>query len=281
VEPTSQGTKGFQPFQVFWRGLPVDAVFRGGSKHSNHGDTARTALDHLIDDIRNGYDDEVPIVVRFDSGFFDQTIFEFLEEKNVGYVGVGKAYENLKDYAQKLPDESFKRFSGEDDVWEVAEWGDCRGSWDQYRRLIYTRPVCLEDQHVMDFHPADRFYYTNLGKGDPIDKKLRDARRANWLEPKGIVRLAHGRGEDELNHRRLKEFGWEQLPFRNFEANMALYYVMLLAFFTFRTFQRDVGEGVFPEDAYPRTIRRRWIDVAGKIVRHAGKRILKMARSAY
>jgi hypothetical protein len=56
---------------------------------------------------------------------------------------------------------------------------------------------------------------------------------------------------------------------------------MLLAFFTFRTFQRDVGEDVFPEDAYPRTIRRRWIDVAGKIVRHAGQRILKIARSAY
>lgn len=133
----------------------------------------------------------------------------------------------------------------------------------------------------MEFHPEKRYYYTNLGRDEAIDEQLREAGKAGWLEASEIVRLAHKRGAEELHHRRLKEFGWEQLPFQRFAANMALYYVMLLAFFTFRTFQQDLGEGVFPEDAYPRTIRRRWIDVAGKIVRHAGRCILKVARSAY
>jgi hypothetical protein len=40
VEPTyKRGVNGFQPLQVTWGRFMIDAVFRGGSKHGNHGDT--------------------------------------------------------------------------------------------------------------------------------------------------------------------------------------------------------------------------------------------------
>ena len=40
VKPTYKKVLGFQPLQMTWGRYIIDAVFRGGDKHSNHGDTA-------------------------------------------------------------------------------------------------------------------------------------------------------------------------------------------------------------------------------------------------
>jgi hypothetical protein len=81
-------------------------------------------------------------------------------------------------------------------------------------------------------------------------------------------------------HRGLKDFGFEELPFLRFAPNAALYYTMLVAFFLFECFKEDVCREVIPVEAYATTVRRRLIDVAAKIVRHAGQVILKVAAAA-
>jgi hypothetical protein len=55
---------------------------------------------------------------------------------------------------------------------------------------------------------------------------------------------------------------------------------MVVAFFLFECFKEDVCGEVIPVEAYATTLRRRLIDVAAKIVRHAGKTILKVAAAA-
>jgi len=75
VKPTYKRTKGFQPLQMNWGRLIIDAVFRGGDKHSNHGDTVQKMIRHIVKIIRKQYRHDVPIVIRMDSGFFDQKIF--------------------------------------------------------------------------------------------------------------------------------------------------------------------------------------------------------------
>ena len=77
--PTYKRVKGFQPLQVTWDRYVIDAVFRGGDKHSNHSDTAPKTLRHLIQKIRRHYREDVPIIVRADSGFFDQKLMADLE----------------------------------------------------------------------------------------------------------------------------------------------------------------------------------------------------------
>ena len=72
VKPTYKKVKGFQPLQLKWGPYFVDAVFRGGSKHSNYGDTVVKTLEHVVEKIRDEYDEEVPIVLTADIGFFDQ-----------------------------------------------------------------------------------------------------------------------------------------------------------------------------------------------------------------
>ena len=283
VDPTYKGVKGFQPFQIFWKGLPVDAVFRGGSKHSNHGDTARKALDHLIDGIRSQYDETVPIIVGFDGGFFDQTIMNALDDQpHVGYIGAGKRYSDLCEYVQALPEDAFESFVEKDSAWTWTEFGDCRGSWETFRRVIYSRPDSIDGQYTLDLHPASSVWYTNIGMGMDVDDALKKADKGYYVEPENLLRMAHQRGDDELkSHRYLKDFGWEQLPFKRFVHNMAMYYIMLVAFFSFRAYQWDVGQDIIDEQAYPSTIRRQFIDVAGKLVHHAGQVVLKVSRHAY
>jgi hypothetical protein len=81
-------------------------------------------------------------------------------------------------------------------------------------------------------------------------------------------------------HRGLKDFGFEDLPFLRFAPNAAFYYTMLVAFFLFEFFKEDVCRNVTPVEAFATIVRRRLIDVAVKIVRHAGQIILRAATAA-
>ena len=55
VQPTYKKKKGFQPLQIIWNGKIVDAVFRGGRKHSNYGNTVVNMVKELVKVIRQEY----------------------------------------------------------------------------------------------------------------------------------------------------------------------------------------------------------------------------------
>ena len=86
VEPMYKKVKGFQPLQLNWDRYVVDAVFRGGKKHSNHGDTVDKMLRHMVKKIRSAYREDVPIIVRMDAGFYDNDLFDVCEELEIGYM---------------------------------------------------------------------------------------------------------------------------------------------------------------------------------------------------
>jgi len=277
VEPTYKKVKGFQPLQVTWERFVVDAVFRSGSRHSNHGNTAAKTLRHLVAAIRTHYRAGVPIVVRMDSGFFDQKLFAVLEELGVGYIGGGKMYDDLQAYARRLDRGAWTPDRDGRHEWAYFELGNRRQSWAAFRRAIFCRLVAdATGQKRLDFARPDTVIYTNLGRGEVLDERLRRAGRADLLAAAGVVAEYHRRGGDELVHRALKEFAAEELPFRQFRPNAAYYYTLLTAFFLYETFKEDVCGAVVPLTAYPTTLRRTVLDVAAKIVRHAGAIILKV-----
>ena len=112
---------------------------------------------------------------------------------------------------------------------------------------------------------CDTILYTNLGMGRPIDKALIKANRADMLPPQAIIAAYHGRGSDELVFRSLKDFGFEQLPFKRFAANAAFYYTMLVAFFLCESFKQDVCAPVLSPVCYASTLRRRIIDLLSEL----------------
>ena len=109
-----------------------------------------------------------------------------------------------------------------------------------------------------------------------MDQLLHASGLEHMTKTEAVIHAYHGRGEDELVHRSFKEFGFEELPFKRFAPNTAVYYAMVTAFFLLETFKQDVSASVIPTTSFPTTLRRRLVDVAAKVVSHSGRLVLKI-----
>ena len=282
VQSTYKRKNGFQPLQMNWGRLIVDAVFRGGGKHSNHGNTVQTMIRHMINKIRKQYRADVPVIIRMDSGFFDQKIFEICEKLGIGYVCGGKLYKDIKTMANNIDNPVWQKYSsGKKDFWEYFEFGSRRKNWKKFRRAVYCRLTNDGKQLFLPGYRPDTVIITNIGQGQAIDVMLEKAGAKDYFKANRIVACYHERGSDELANRALKDFGHEQLPFKRFNPNAAWYYFMLLGYFLMESFKEDVCVPIVPIGAYATTLRRKLIDIAGKIVSHSNKIILKISRSCY
>ncbi|MDI6891327.1 MAG: hypothetical protein QMC83_10405, partial [Thermodesulfovibrionales bacterium] len=95
----------------------------------------------------------------------------------------------------------------------------------------------------------------------------------------GIVPLKSVSDCWDVTHRGIKDFGFEELPFKRFAANSAFYYCMVISFFLFETFKEDVLEEVIPITSYATTVRRKALDFAAKIIKTGGEIILKVTQA--
>ncbi len=281
VQPTYKKVCGFAPLQVTWGRYIVDTVFRGGKKHSNADESVAKAVHRLVARIRKQYRADVPILVRMDSGFFDQALFALFEDLGLGYVVGARLSREVVQYAGGSEASLWGSYQNQRQEWQYLEFGHRCASWKRLRRFFYTRPVYEEEQRLLEFARPDTVLVTNLGRGETIDRQLEAAGLGDWMEPERIIELYHQRGSDELVFRALKEFASETLPFQSFSANSAFYHTMLLAFFFFESFKEDVAAPVVPVTARATRVRRTLVDFAGKIVRTGGRTILRMTRSTF
>ena len=277
VQPTYKNKKGFQPLQVIWNGKIVDAIFRGGKKHGNSGSTVIHMISELVGLIRKDYSPCVSIILRLDSAFFDQKNLRVFDELGIGFICSGKVYREVKEYVKAQPSKEWQRYDKDEQGWEYIEYGYRCASWDRFCRAVYTRMRREEGgQLLFEFARPDSLIVTNIGVSSRVFEHSSAAKRREYLQAKSIIESHHQRGADELPHRGLKDFGFEELPFKRFAANMSFYYCMLISFFLFETFKEDVLEEVLPVGSYASTVRRRVLDVAAKVVKTGGEIILKV-----
>ena len=279
VEPTYKKVKGFGSLQILWNRKVVDAIFRGGSKHSNAGQTVVNMVTDLVNLIRREYRADVPIVVRMDSGFFDEDNLAALDRQNIGVICTGKVYDHVKGYVGALPDNGWAIYDNGHQEWEYVEFGYRYESWKKYYRAIYTRPAYEGEQRVLDFARPDNIIITNLGVNPAVVKGCSAEVRKELIRVESIIHSHHQRGADELPHRGLKDFGFEELPFKRFSPNTAFFYCMLISFFLFETFKEDVLEEVLPVASYATTVRRKVVDFAAKIITTSRGIILKVTQA--
>ena len=280
VQPTYKKKKGFHPLQIIWNNKIVDAIFRGGSKSGNFGNTVANMVTDLVNLIHSEYSENVTIILRCDSGFFDEKNFATFNELNIGFIGSGKMYEAVKQHAGNAADSDWNSYNIKEQTWSFLEFGFRCNKWKRFYRTFYTRCLYEGKQMLLDFARPDNVILTNIGINDKVLENCTPQRRQHWLTPEAIINSYHQCGADELSHRGLKDFGFEQLPFKRFGPNSAFYYCMLIAFFLFETFKEDVTSEVIPIRSYATSVRRKIVDIAAKIVDKSRTITLKLSRSA-
>jgi hypothetical protein len=222
---------GFQPLQINWGPYIVDMHFRSGEKHSNHGNDAKEAVARLVKLIRNRYDENTPIIICADSGFLsDENLLYFENELKIKYIVMGKLYASVYETKQACAASECARVSAKHASWVCYDFQSKLDRWENYRRTILTTLVADDDQYVLE-GIRDTVMYTNIGNNDLMDCELHIRNQGDLMKTEAIVKLAHQNGEEELNHRSIKEFmGSEHLPFENFGMNGAFYALMVIGY---------------------------------------------------
>ena len=279
VEPTYKKKKGFQPLHIIWNGIIVDAIFRGGSKNGNFGNTVANMVTDLVKQIRSEYSASVTIVLRCDSGFFDENNFTTFNDLNIAFIAAGKMYDAVKQQAGDAADCYWNSYDIKEQTWSFLEFGFRCDKWKGFFRAFYTRCLYEDRQMLLDFARPDNVILTNIGINDKVLENCTAERRQYWLTPAAIINSYHQCGTDELCHRGFKDFGFEQLPFKRFGPNSAVYYCMLIAFFLHQTFKEDVTAEIIPITSYATSVRRKIIDIAAKIVKKGHTITLKLSES--
>lgn len=277
--PTYKNVKGYQPFQVYWNGMLVDAIFREGQCHSNHGNDVQTAMKRLVKKIRKALGSEIPIIVAMDSGFLSDANLTYFEEVlKIHYVCVGKMYPSIKEYIGELPSNNRNVFYGRHN-WDYIELGNKLKSWKKFRRAVYVQQQSDNTtQLVLDFARSDRIIYSNIGLSPDVDRNLHKLGDEKYFKIEYVIDTHHCRAKDELVNREFKDFMTkEKLPFKSFTSNQVYYFLMAISFSVMRNFQRKVTNDVLYSNSRISTFRRMFIDIPGKIVSHAGEKILKIA----
>ncbi len=164
-------------------------------------------------------------------------------------------------------------------TYRLTTFRDRRDSWERKRRALFCRLVSSQGQRKLGYR--ERVYCTNLGVNEQITRQLTRIGKGDWMSEEGLLDLAHTRGQRELVHRDLKEFETDHLPFEPFEANHAFYGTMLVSHTLYCCFSEQItGEVVEPECS-PDTFRRRFLDVAGKVVDSGREVILRINEAVH
>lgn len=280
--PTYKKVCGFQPLQINWGPYIIDVHFRSGEKHSNHGNDAKYAINRIVSLIREQYDADIPIIVCADSGFLSEENLRYFEDElKIHYVVIGKMYQSIYRRIEELAVPASTRIDKGTMSWQCRDFSSKLDSWEMERRTVLSSLVCNNDQCVLE-GIRDTVMYTNLGTAGPLDSELILRDCASYITTAGIIALTHHNGEEELNHRSIKDFiTSEHLPFKRFGMNGAYYLLMTISHFMMEAFRKDVVDHIIPKRCYPQRLRREIIDIAVKIVRTGRKTILKATQSIW
>jgi hypothetical protein len=272
---TYKRCKGFQPLQITWNNIMIDAHFRRGSSHSNHGTDVQKALKSIVGLIRKEYRSDIPIIVTCDSGFLDEKNLHYFDSTlGIFFICFGKLYDSVKERVKTISPEEFKEYAHGHKLWQYAEFMSKLDSWKDIEslRTIFTTQQCDENgQMIHEIARPDSVLYTNIGCNDALTEKLIASGNEHLTAAEAIIEHAHQRGNNELCNRSFKDFMLsEKLPFKQFGMNAAYYYFMIIAHMLNESYKTDVvnksGITHIHLNCYPKTFRRNMIDFAVQIV---------------
>ena len=219
-------------------------------------------LHKTLDIVKQGRPDRT-IYARLDSGFESDRIMRLLERRGVGYVIKMRATSSVTMHLFGLGRQAWRRveFDGDGEI-EVADLECQRDEWARPRRMVVLRKREMDQPQG---HLFDR-----LGWSYSFFVTDRDWR------PEDVARFYDKRADVERTICEAKnDLSIDHVPTSSFGANAADLAIKVLAR-NLLVLYRD--RGLKLETRYRiATLRRRFIAVAGRLVRHANRLILRLS----
>lgn len=200
-------------------------------------------------------------LVRADSGFFDDKLLSFLEQRCLPYIVVTRLTKYVKRQAQRI-----EQWTELDANYAVGEFRLTLHGWTTERRFVVIRERVRESRASVGRKLIDvpgytfRIFVTN--RSDAPEQIWRDYNRRADMENR-IAELKHDLGAD---HFCLKQFHATEAAFR----------AVLLLFNLLAEFQRAAG---LPGYREPATIRTQILTCGAILGRSARRLVLHMGES--
>ena len=234
----------------------ITGYVRSGNTYTANG--AAEMIKEIVAQIKT---DDLKILFRMDSGYFDDEIIEIIESAGCQYLIKGKEYPTL---ASQVTAPTISFMKGEEGR-ETTELFTKLDTWDKDRRFVVSRVLKPEkDRAQLSFLEGDEFEYFYFVTNTEL--------------PSEKVVIAYEKRGNAENY--IKEAKYDmavgRLLLKSFWANEAIFQLMMLTYNLFLLFKMDFANGTEYRQQI-KTFRLKYIFLAGKIIRTARSVIMKLS----
>jgi len=229
---------------------------RSGNTYTANG--AAEMIKEIVAQIKT---DELEILFRMDSGYFDDEIIETIESAGCQYLIKGKAYPTL---SSQLTTPTISFMNGEESR-ETTDLVTKLDTWNKDRRFVVSRELKPEkDRAQLSFLEGDEFKYFYF----VTNTEMASEKVVNAYEKRGNAEnyIKEAKYDMAVGHLLLQSF-W---------ANEAIFQLMMLAYNLFLLFKTDFANRTEYRQQI-KTFRLKYIFLAGKIIRTARSVIMKLS----
>jgi hypothetical protein len=187
---------------------------------SGNSSSSNNFLAFLEDTLAKCGDKKVGLI-RLDSGFFQQDILQYLEEKKLNYIVAAKFNQPIQRFIHNQ-----KGWITLDDGIEICEQQYKAPSWDTERRMVIIRQKIKE-------RPQAAGRTLSLFADDEIHRNYRYSAYITNLDFScaEVWRLYRGRGDAENRIKELKyDFGFDSFNLKDFFATEAALTFVMIAY---------------------------------------------------
>ena len=234
----------------------ITGYVRSGNTYTANG--AAEMIKEIVDQIKT---DDLEILFRMDSGYFDDEIIEIIESAGCQYLIKGKEYPTLASQVT-APTISFMK---SEEGRETTELFTKLDTWDKDRRFVVSRVLKPEkDRAQLSFLEGDEFEYFYFVTNTELPS-----------EKVGIAYEKRGNAENYIKEAKY-DMAVGRLLLKSFWANEAIFQLMMLTYNLFLLFKMDFANGTEYRQQI-KTFRLKYIFLAGKIIRTARSVIMKLS----
>jgi hypothetical protein len=269
VEGLHEGTaKGYNPkrhgnlcYNIQFAFCDELKAYITGCVISGNTYTANGAAEMIKEIVANIKTDELEILFRMDSGYFDEDIIETIELLGCKYLIKGKEYPTL---ASQGTDPSILFVNG-DEGRETAELLTKLNTWDKDRRFVVFRVLKPEKERAQ----------LSLLEGDEYEYFFFVTNTELTSEKVVIAYEKRGNSENYIKEAKY-DMAVGHLLLKSFWANEAVFQMMMLAYNLFLLFKFDsLHISEFRQQI--KTFRLKYIFLAAKIIRTARYVVMKLS----